>query len=193
MVRVFVDSVEKGESDEVLVQKIGEIFLKSTNNLRWLKPGDTVLIKPSLNSPDPYPATTHKLALKVVKDLILGKGAKVVVGDQSGIEHVLHTPEGVVYGSSEDNFYDSGMGDKSIKFVPFEKDDWDNFVYYKSPKLRAWKDGFYLTRWVKKVNHIVLLPRISTHAMTGVTLGIKSLVGLLREDSRVEFHNDGPF
>ena len=56
---------------------------------------DIVLLKPALNSPDPYPSTTHPLAIRVVADLLEERGANLVIGDQSRIEHVLHHPKGV--------------------------------------------------------------------------------------------------
>jgi uncharacterized protein (DUF362 family) len=39
---------------------------------------------------------------------------------------------------------------------------------------------------------MINLPRLSTHAQAGVTLGFKNMVGLLRTDSRLDFHANGP-
>jgi hypothetical protein len=59
---------------------------------------DIVLLKPALNSGDPYPSTTHPLALEVTSRLLADRVATVVIGDQSGIGHVLHHPGGVIRG-----------------------------------------------------------------------------------------------
>jgi hypothetical protein len=170
------------------------VILKATDNLSWLSAGETVLLKPALNSPDPYPSTTHPLAIRVTAELLAERGAKVVIGDQSGIEHVLHPPGGVIRGSTIENYAKSGMGDRNdSRFVSFEDGGWnEGFSHHHSACTASWRDGFYITSWVKKANHIISLPRVSTHSMAGVTLGLKSMVGMLREDSRMEFHANGP-
>jgi uncharacterized protein (DUF362 family) len=190
---LFVQGVKKDCSDEELAAGIKKVFLGSTDDLSWLSKGDTVLLKPALNSPDPYPSTTHPLSLRVVVEVLKERGAKVIVADQSGIEHVLHDSSGVVHGSSKICYEKSGMSGSGIDFIALESRGWDSFYNFKPGGKSAWKDGFYITDLIKEVDHIILLPRVSTHIQAGVTLGFKSLVGLLREDSRVEFHNDGAY
>jgi hypothetical protein len=170
-------------------------MLKATADFTWLSEGDIVLLKPALNSPDPYPATTHPLAVSTAADLLARHGAKVIIGDQSGIEHVLHHKAGVIRGSSKGNYIASGMGSPSdTRFVSFEDGGWDEgFSRYRSVRTPSWPDGFYLTSWVKKADHIISLPRVSAHSQAGATLGLKCMVGLLREDSRMEFHANGPY
>jgi uncharacterized protein (DUF362 family) len=178
----------------VISSAIRNVILKATDNLSWLSAGETVFLKPALNSTDPYPATTHPLAISVTAELLAERGAKVVIGDQSGIDHVLHHPGGVIHGRTIDNYSRSGMGDRNDpRFVGFEDCGWDEgFFHHHSACTASWRDGFYLTSWVKKADHIISLPRVSTHSMAGVTLGLKSMVGMLREDSRMEFHANGP-
>ena len=181
------------ESDG-LEGRIKEIFLEATGNLSWLAPGETVLLKPALNSRDPYPATTHPLALKAVAEVLRDRGARVIAADQSGLEHVFHAPEGVIKGSSEECYDKSDMARAGVEFIALERRGWkEGFYKFQSPEASSWPDGFYLSNIVKEADHIISLPRLSTHAMAGVTLGFKNFVGLLREDSRSEFHADGPF
>ena len=89
-----------------------------------------------------------------------------------------------------DSMIDFGV--KGVEFIAFEDKGWNHFKKFK-PKNSAWDNGFYITKVIDEVDHIINLPRISSHIMAGVTLGTKNLVGLLREDSRIEFHNDGPW
>lgn len=195
MSKIHINGVQKNSDQSFVDEVIKQVFLESTNNLKWLKKNDKVLLKPALNSPDPYPSTTHPRSVAVVADILKERGAKVYVGDQSGIEHVFHSKQGVVKGSSKKNYHDSGMG-KGVdaKFVAFEDGDWiKDFYLYKTKKTVSWPNGFYLTKWIKEVDHIISLPRLSTHAMSGVTLGYKNMVGVLRQDSRTEFHAKGPF
>ena len=191
---VYVKGLPPIPDSGVISSAIRNVILKATDNLSWLSAGETVLLKPALNSPDPYPATTHPLAISVTAELLADRGAKVVIGDQSGIDHVLHHPGGVIHGRTIDNYARSGMGDRNdTRFVGFEDSGWDEgFFHYRSAYTASWRDGFYITSWVKKADHIISLPRISTHSQAGATLGLKIMVGMLREDSRMEFHANGP-
>jgi uncharacterized protein (DUF362 family) len=46
----------------------------ATTDFSWLSKGDTVFIKPALNSGNPYPATTNPIAIGAMVEL-LEKGA----------------------------------------------------------------------------------------------------------------------
>jgi uncharacterized protein (DUF362 family) len=187
------------ESQLNLKSRIKDLFLKSTHNLEWLQPGELVLIKPALNSAHPYPSTTHPMAVEVISELLQERGADVVVGDQSGIRSVLHHPDGVVHGRSQDNYINSGMGgfnqpNNNINFIGFEDEDWNQGFYkYQSRRTSSWPNGFYVTRWIKKSDHIINLPRISTHTQAGATLGFKNMIGIIRDDSRMDYHANGPY
>jgi uncharacterized protein (DUF362 family) len=194
MSELSVASVKKDCSDQELIDAIKSVLLSATDNLSFLKPGETVLLKPAINSPGAYPATTHPLALKAVAEALVERGAKVLAGDQSGIEHVVQNETGVLKGSSRQNYSVSGLAGSGVEFKAFEEGDWEkDFFLFKDDQTKSWTNGFYLTSQIKKVDHIINLPRLSTHALAGVTLGFKNLVGLLRQDSRLEFHADGPF
>jgi uncharacterized protein (DUF362 family) len=171
------------------------VLLKSTDNLAWLSPGDVVLLKPALNSGNPYPSTTHPLSIHVISKILTEKGAKVVIGDQSGIRNVLHDSTGVIYGNSRDNYINAGMSTICDKrFIGFEEKGWnEGFSHYSSDKTSSWPNGFYVTNWIHKADHIINLPRLSTHVQAGATLGFKNMIGILRDDSRMEYHANGPY
>jgi uncharacterized protein (DUF362 family) len=191
---VYLTGLENASDISLIASAIRDIILKATGNLSWLSSGETVLLKPALNSADPYPSTTHPLAVSVTATLLAERGARVVIGDQSGIEHVLHHPGGVMHGSTTENFRRSGMGAfTSSRFAGFEDCGWDEgFYHHRSSSTPSWHDGFHITIWAKKADHIISLPRVSTHSMAGASLGFKNMVGMLREDSRMEFHANGP-
>ncbi|MDO9549961.1 MAG: DUF362 domain-containing protein [Methanoregula sp.] len=192
---VYVNGIVPGLQADALADSIRDVFLTATRDLAWLGKGDVVLLKPALNSPDPYPSTTHPLAIKVVAELLEERGAEVVIGDQSGIGHVLHHPGGIIRGSSRENYIQSGMGTKNdARFVSFEDGGWhEGFYHHQSFNTPSWPQGFFITEWTKKTDHIISLPRVSTHSQAGATLGFKIMVGMLREDSRLDFHANGPF
>lgn len=189
---VFVDGVSS-DSDS-LHKSIKEVLLKSTNDLEWLSSDDMVLLKPALNSSDPYPSTTHPMAVQVVREILTERGAEVVVGDQSGLNGVLQDQSGVIHGKTHDNYVKSGMGNPGDRFISFESEGWDDgYIHHQSKYTRSWPEGFNVTKWIKEADHIVNLPRLSTHSQAGVTLGFKNMVGILRDDSRMDFHANGPF
>ena len=191
---VFVEGIASNCKVDYLRKCIKDVFLKSTDNLEWLSSGDTVLLKPALNSADLYPSTTHPLSIKIISEILAENGANVVIGDQSGLKDVLHDSSGVIHGNTRDNYIKSGMGSIDDQFINFESEEWDDgFVHYHSNNTPSWPNGFYITRWVKKVDHIINLPRLSTHSQAGATLGFKNMVGILRDDSRMDFHANGPF
>ncbi len=191
---LYVNGIKPDNTDNSLVSNIEDVFLESTKNLEWLSPGDVVLLKPALNSPHPYPSTTHPLAVHVISRILTDNGAKVFVGDQSGIRSVLHHPEGVIRGKTKDNYIKAGMGAVDEDFISFEEEGWDKgFYHHISTKTPSWPNGFYITRCIMKADHIISLPRLSTHSQAGATLGFKNMVGCLREDSRMEFHANGPY
>lgn len=194
MGKVFIRGIENDVDEVAQIAIIKEAFYEATNHLSWLRKGDLVLLKPALNSPNGYPSTTDPLAIKAVREVIEKKGGRVVIGDQSGIGHVLQGERGVVRGSTRDCYKKSGMAKSGGNFVAFEEEDWnDRFYKFQNEETHSWPNGFWMTKWVKEADHIVNVPRISSHVQAGVTLGFKNLVGLLREDSRVEFHSTGPF
>ena len=176
-----------------LSENIKKVLLRSTKNLSWLKKGDTVLLKPALNSPDPYPSTTNPLTLKVVAETLREKGAKVFAADQSGIEYVLQDKSRKIKGSSKENYVRSGMVNSGVDFIGFEELGWEKYYKYKSKKTKSWKNGFYVSDLIDEVDHTINIPRLSTHMQSGVTLGFKNWVGIIRDDSRLEFHADGPY
>ncbi|PKL66591.1 MAG: hypothetical protein CVV28_09310 [Methanobacteriales archaeon HGW-Methanobacteriales-1] len=190
---VFVEGLSDSKANSIS-KSIKDVLLKSTNNLEWLSSGDIVLLKPALNSPDPYPSTTHPLSIKVISEILSENGAKVLIGDQSGLKDVLHDPYGVIHGETQDNYIKSGMGTIDDEFISFESEGWDDgFIHYQSNHTPSWPHGFHVTQWIEKVDHIINLPRLSSHSQAGATLGFKNMVGILRDDSRMDFHANGPF
>jgi len=190
--QVLAQGIKKGTDTVNLIRIIREFALKIFDNLNWLKRGETVLIKLPVNSIDPYPATGHVLALTVLVHLIKQKGGIPFVGDQSGIEYVLQGPNGVVRGSTHQCFKQSGLWIDGVKYIAFENDAWRSFKHFQDPNATNWPGGFHVTRWINEVDHIIALPRISAHGQSGVTLGAKNWVGILRQDSRLNFHAQGP-
>jgi uncharacterized protein (DUF362 family) len=165
----------------------------ATTDFSWLSKGDSVFIKPALNSGNPYPATTSPIAIGAMVELLKQKGARrVIVGDMCGIEHVKLSPKGLT-GSSRRLMEASGMA-RAVQAVGgeihfFEEAGWDAF-YEDAPAGRHWKRGLMMPDILKEVEHIILMPRCGRHVLAGSTLGLKAAVGYWRTDTRLEYHRD---
>jgi uncharacterized protein (DUF362 family) len=191
--RVAIVGVRREAVAGTLERAIREAASAATN-FSWLAPGDRVLLKVVCNSPNPYPATTHPTAVTVLADMLREHGAKVTVGDQSGVQFVHHTRQSQ-RGSTRANFRNNGLEPAAVAgqaaLACFEEAGYDAYFAADPPAGSHFKREIFLPKIVREVDHIIYLPRVSKHVLAGSTLGLKGAVGWLREDSRLELHRDG--
>jgi uncharacterized protein (DUF362 family) len=191
--RVYVAGVGRNSSEQAMKSAVWAAAEASTD-FSWLSKGDSVFIKPALNSGKPYPATTNPIAIGAMVELLKGKGAgRVIVGDMSGIEHVKLSPEGLS-GSSRSLMEHSGMTQAvqaaGGKVHFFEEAGWNGFYEDLPAESRHWKCGLMMPNILKEISHIILMPRCGRHVLAGSTLGLKAAVGYWRTDTRLEYHRD---
>ncbi len=188
---VALAGVKRGSGDQVLIRAVKEATLAVTD-FAWLSKGDAVLIKPALNSGNPYPATTNPEGIRAMVELLKEKGAgRVIVSDMAGIEHVKLTPERLV-GSTRKLMQASGMAQAALEagaelHFP-EEAGWDAFFEDFPLDSTFWKSGIMMPGILQDVDHIILMPRCGRHLLLGSSLGMKSTVGYWRTDSRLEYH-----
>jgi uncharacterized protein (DUF362 family) len=189
--RVALAGVQDGAEERVLISAVKDAA-QSATDFGWLSKGDAVLIKPALNSGNPYPATTSPEGIGAMVELLKEKGAgRVIVSDMSGIEHVKLTPEGL-NGSSRELMHASGMAQAALEagaelHFP-EEAGWDAFFEDHPVDDAYWQAGIMMPNVLQEVDHIVLMPRCSRHLLLGSSLGMKCAVGYWRTDSRLEYH-----
>lgn len=191
--RVFLAGVAKGTREGSIKTAVREAAL-AASDFSWLSKGDSVFIKPALNSGRPYPSTTSPSAVAAMIGLLKDKGARrVIVGDMSGIEYVKLTATGLT-GSTRKLMESSGMAQALLaaggELHFFEEKGWSAF--YEDPMECAthWSRGLMMPKVLKEVDHIILMPRCSRHVLAGATLGLKAAVGYWRTDTRLEYHRD---
>ncbi len=193
MTKVFVGAVHKDSSEHTLGPAV-RAAAEAATDFAWLSKGDSVFIKPALNSGKLYPATTSPAAVREMVALLKEKGAgRVVVGDMSGIEHVKLTPHGLT-GSTRRLMEQSGMAkaaqEAGAELHFFEESGWNAFYEEYPASGSSWKRGLMMPAVLKEMDHIVLMPRCSRHALAGNTLALKTAVGYWRTDTRLEYHKD---
>jgi len=153
--------------------------VQRTGNLDFIKPGQKVLIKPNVNSDDPAPATTHPEALAEMVRLVKAKGAYTIVGDRSNPNWKTLTAMRAT------GMYDAAENAGADEIVGFEDEEW---VRVAPEKAGNWPNGFRIPKRLQEIDHIISLPVLHTHSITGHSLAIKNLVGLIHPTDRMLFH-----
>ena len=190
---VSLAGVVRGSHEGDLLLAVREA-VEAATDFSWLSPGDTVLIKPVVNSGNPYPATSHPSGLRALIALLKEKGAKrILVSDMSGVEHVKLSPD-KMKGSTRELMKSCGVARATVEagaelYLP-EEEGWEAFFEDEPISGSHWKSGIMMPKIVNRVDHIVLLARCSRHVLAGSTLGMKAAVGYWRTDTRLEYHHD---
>jgi uncharacterized protein (DUF362 family) len=169
--------------------------VESATDFSWLSKGDSVLLKLTLNSSNPYPATTDPWAVGCMIRLLREKGAgKIMVGDSSGVE-LVHWTRTKRRGSSRAACEKAGLlkiiGENGAEAVFFEELGYDAYAPFLPAGDHHWKEPIMITSAVSDADHIVYLPRVGSHVLGDITSGMKIGAGFLREDSRRVFHSGG--
>jgi uncharacterized protein (DUF362 family) len=190
---VFLAGLKKGAGEDDLKRAVRSCAEAATD-FSWLSRGDTVFIKPVINSGNPYPATTSPTAVAAMVELLREKGAgRIIVGDMSGVEHVRFSA-GALKGSTRSLMESSGMAQavnaSGAELHCFEEAGWDAFHEEAPGAGSHWKKPLMMPAILKQVQHIVLMPRCGRHVLAGSTLGLKAAVGYWRHDTRLEYHRD---
>src|SRR5208283_5494643 len=191
--KVCLSGIKKG-ADEKEIKLAVRSSAEAATDFSWLSKGDTVFIKPAINSGNPYPATTSPIAIAAMVELLREKGAgRVIVGDMSGVQYVRFTPTSLS-GSSRKLMEASGIANvvqaAGAELHFFEESGWDSFYEDVPAASTYWKRPLMMPNILREVQHIVLMPRCARHMLAGSTLGMKAAVGYWRHDTRLEYHRD---
>jgi uncharacterized protein (DUF362 family) len=144
-----------------------------------ISPGNRVMLKPNFNSPDPFPGSSDIEFLKVVVQLLMGAGAKVVVGESSGgmwrpTRKVMEKLDAL-----------RQLTDIGAEVIAFDDRAWD--------WVRVRVDGDYIKevtvpRSVYEADKIVYLPCMKTHQVSRFSLSLKLVVGMVHPGERRRMH-----
>ena len=150
--------------------------------LSFVKPGMKIGIKANLvtGAAADKAITTHPALLKRLCELLVERGASVVIGDSPG---GLFTPGFV------QNVY------KSCGLVELEK-DFDGSVLLNqnfSVKEAEYKEAvslktFSYTGWLDDVDAIINFSKLKTHAMMGMSCAVKNMFGCIPGTTKPEYH-----
>ena len=172
--------------------------VEGATDFSWLSSGDRVLLKLSINSGNPFPATTDPWTLDCMIRLLKEKGVEdtdIFVGDQSGVEHVILS-ESSQKGSSRNLCASAALlnvsTDHGVTPCFFEERGWEGYIEATLPQGSLhWSIPMYITSAVEDVDHIIYLSRVASHVLSEYTSAMKMGIGFLRDDSRLIFHQGG--
>jgi uncharacterized protein (DUF362 family) len=144
-----------------------------------IRSGETVLVKPNFNSPDPFPASTDLIFLRAVLELLMDAGAEPLVGESAG--GLWRPTRNTVARMGIPNF----LKEMDVKFVAFDDQDTE---WVEVPI-----EGDYLHRvTVPKVayeaDRLVYLPCMKTHQYARFALSLKLPMGFVHPAERLAFH-----
>jgi uncharacterized protein (DUF362 family) len=191
--QVAIAGVPRSSNEESVVAAVKRVAEAATD-FSWLSRGDTVFIKLASNSANRYPATTSPLSVRGMVRLLIEKGAgRVIVGDKPGVQSVYQNKE-IQKGSSRDVLIRNGLQQAALESGAevhyFEEAGFDAFFADSTEHAGHWRGELLFPNILNRVDHVVLLPRVSRHVLAGATFGLKAAVGWLRDDSRLELHRD---
>lgn len=169
------DTVEFRRADydpPALTAAIGEMLAGS--GMRPIESGMRVLIKPNFLAPAPpeRAMTTHPLVLRAVVEHVLAKGGRPLVGDSPGrgsFERLLR-----------EGGYAQALAGLDVEVRPFR----DTVkVDIGEPFGRI-----HLAREAVQADLVVNVPKLKTHTMMLLTLGVKNLFGCVVGLAKPQWH-----
>ena len=141
--------------------------------------GDKVLIKPNFNSPNPFPAATDLTFLQAVIEFILETGAKVTIGESSG---VMWRPSRKVFSKLGIPELAKKLG---VELVAFDErlDDWVCILIHGD-----YLNSVVMPRLAYEADRLVYLPCMKTHALAWFSGAMKLALGFVAPGQRRSIH-----
>ncbi len=156
-----------------------KMAIEMVDGLSFIKPGDTVLIKPAVNSEVPFPAATDPLMLSTVINMVRERGAgAIIVAERSG---VWRDTERCMKATGT---YKAAVESRAeIMFL--EKEDYIKVHPSLAP---GWMFGYSLPKMLSKIDHIISLSTIRTHGSADFTMSLKNNMGFIAQWDRNWMH-----
>ena len=151
-----------------------------TSGLGFISPGDTVLLKPNVNSGDPFPYSTNPDVVAAVIKMTFEHGAgRVIVADKSN----------PMYLPTVDSMDKAGIYQAAINNQAEVMDlDVNGYTLIKPQSAVHWPDGFRVPTLLKEVDHVINLPTCKDHLQANYTMSLKNWMGVIPEAERMYIH-----
>lgn len=176
-----LEKTRVGVVKEATIQESVREAISLAGGLSFIEPGDTVLVKPNVNSYDPYPGTTNPEVVGEVVRMVKEAGAKrVIVADRSGPGWYSDT----MYNMEKVGIAQAAR-EAGAEVVALEKEEW---IRVQPKGAKYWKRGFRIPKLVEEVDHIINVPVAKTHRGATFSMSLKNFVGLISRHDRNLMH-----
>ena len=193
--------IARGSNMEEAVRRAVEL----SGGLGFIKPDQTVLIKPNVTGAVPNPTTTSPEVLYAVIKLVAERGPKrIIVADRSFSPlFTTDTPKTIdvmervgqldavkqAVSDVKAPVVACGLEDAAAEFEqlgkPADTEPWRKITH---PLATNWPNGFEMAELLFAVDHVINVPVIKTHFQAWFTMSMKAFVGMSHHRSRREFH-----
>lgn len=164
--------IKRAAYDDTLAPIIDHIMDNLAKDL--IQPGANVLLKPNLLLPSPpsQGITTHPLVVRAMAEYVISKGAKVQVSDSPAL------------GSFQKVIKDGGYLDacKGLNI------DWRPFTTSKRVDIGPPFGKIDIASDVLDADLVINLPKLKTHTMMRLTLGVKNMFGCIIGYEKPQWH-----
>jgi uncharacterized protein (DUF362 family) len=147
--------------------------------LGFIRSGETVLLKPAVNSGNRYPATTDPETIWIVAEMVKEAGGEPFVADRT-----------MLLRSTEKAFEETGIRDATEQAgIPCRVLDDDDSVAIPHPLAQHWSGSeIRIYSSVVGADHIINLCTPRTHGLGDFTMSMKNNVGVVNNLSRWRMH-----
>jgi uncharacterized protein (DUF362 family) len=147
--------------------------------LGFIRPGETVLLKPAANSTNRYPATTDPETIWVVAEMVKQAGGAPFVADRT-----------MLLRSTEQAFRETGIRDAAAQArIPCLHLEEEDAIAIFHPLAEHWsRNAIRIYSSVVAADHIINLCTPRTHFAGDFTMAMKNNVGVVNGFSRVRMH-----
>lgn len=146
---------------------------------RLVSPGDSVLVKPNFNSPDPFPGSTDLEFLRAALELLLDAGAEVIVGESAG--GLWRPTRNTVARLGVPEL----LKEMSVQFVAFDANECE---WVEVPVEGEYLHKVTVPRVAYEADKLVYLPCMKTHRFARFSLTLKLSVGFMHPAERRALH-----
>lgn len=153
--------------------------VESAGGLGFIRPGDSVLLKPAVNSGNRYPATADPETVLAVARLVQEAGGEPFIGDRTMFLH-----------STADAFRETGILDAAAQAkIPCLALEDTEVVALSHPLAANWPGStLHVYKPAAEADHVINLCTPRTHKLGGLTMAIKNNVGVIAGNKRTRMH-----
>lgn len=143
----------------------------------FVKPGDKVLLKPNLNTADPYPASSDPEFLKAVIEVVKeANPSEIIIGDSCTL--LLKTEK--IMSCLNFHALEKDYGIKTVNF--------DQGKYIKKKIQGKYLKSISIPAVLEEVDKLILLPCLKVHRFARFTMSLKLGVGIMKKIERTFLH-----